>query len=173
MSFWEFVSIFGDLQFWVGAALASLVLLLGTPKKARKNIVWFVFLVLPAVIISYSITFGLKDFLKIPRPCFGMETCPKDYSLPSGHATVIFAAMTTLSLYYKNKKLTILLMFFGLLVSVSRVMLGVHEPTDVIVGCIIGIVSGFLVYRAYENHQKEIKGIISKIKWINIGEVGI
>jgi undecaprenyl-diphosphatase len=164
MNFWEFISIFGDVQFWVGAALTSLLFLFAVPKKTRKNIVWFVFLVLPAVIISYSITFGLKNFLKTPRPCFGVDACPISYSFPSGHATVIFAAMTTLSLHYKNRKLTVLSMFFGLLVSVSRVMLGVHEPLDVIAGSIIGIVSGFLVYRAYENYQKEIKGIISEIK---------
>jgi len=164
MNIWEFISIFGDVQFWTGAALTSLLFLLAVPKKARKNITWFVFLVLPAVIISYSITYGLKYFLKIPRPCLGLATCPTSYSFPSGHATVIFAAMTALSLHYRNKKLTVFLMLFGLLVSVSRVMLGVHEPLDVIFGSIIGIVSGFLVYRAYENYQKEIKGIVSEIK---------
>jgi len=164
MVFWQFLSIFGDIQFWIGAAIISIFFLFTIPKKARKHVAWFVFLVLPTVIISSTITLGLKDILRIPRPCLGNETCPTTYSFPSGHATVIFAAMTSLSLHYKKKKMTLLFMFFAFLVTISRLMLGVHTIEDVIIGSIIGLITGILVEKTYENYQKEISKIVREIK---------
>jgi undecaprenyl-diphosphatase len=161
---WQFLSIFGDIQFWIGAAIVSVLFLFTIPKKARKHVAWFVFLVLPAVIISSTITLGLKDVLRIPRPCLGDQTCPVSYSLPSGHATVIFAAMTALSLHYKKKKLTFLFMVFAFLVTISRLMLGVHTLDDVVIGSIIGLITGILVEKTYENYQKEISQIVKEIK---------
>jgi len=163
MIFWQFLSIFGDIQFWVGTAIISIFFLFTIPKKARKHIAWFVFLVLPAVIISSSITLGLKDFFRISRPCLGSQICPTTYSFPSGHATVIFAAMTSLSLHYKNKKLTLLFMFFAFFVTISRLMLGVHTIEDLIIGSVIGLATGILVEKTYENYQKEIGQIIKEI----------
>ena len=164
MWFWQALSIFGDLQFWVGAGIVSLVFLFTIPKRAKKHVAWFTFLTLPAVTIGYAITYGLKIFFKMPRPCFGLPFCPISYSFPSGHATVIFAAMTTLALYYKNKCLGVLLLTFAVLSAFSRLVLGVHNLEDVIVGSVIGIVVGFLIQRTYENYQKEIRGIVSEIK---------
>ena len=164
MMFWQFLSIFGDIQFWVGAAIISILFLFTIPKKARKHVAWFVFLVLPAVIISSTITLGLKDIFRISRPCLGDQTCPSTYSLPSGHATVIFAAMTALSLHYKNKKMTLLFMFFAFLVTISRLMLGLHTLDDVVIGSIIGLITGILVEKTYENYQKEISKIVREIK---------
>lgn len=161
---WQFFTMFGDIQFWVGAALVSLVFLFTVPKRGKKHISWFVFLVLPAVIIGYMIVYGLKVFFKLSRPCIGLPFCPTTYSFPSGHATVIFAAMTVLALHYKNKSLGIFLFIFSVLVVLSRLMMGVHNIEDVIVGSLIGVVIGVLVQKANKNYQKEIKEIVSELK---------
>jgi len=160
----EIITVFGGVEFWVGAALVSLIFLFTIPKKTRKNIAWFVFLTLPAVIMSYAVIYVMKTYFKIPRPCLGLTTCPSTYSFPSGHAAVIFAAMTTLAFHYKSKRLGLILFIFGGLVALSRLMLGVHAIEDVIVGSIIGIIIGIIVQKANENYQKEIKEIISEIK---------
>jgi membrane-associated phospholipid phosphatase len=164
MLLWQILSIFGDLEFWIGASLVSLIFLFAVPKKARKNIAWFVFLTLPAVIMSSTIVYTMKNYFKIPRPCWGLITCPSDYSFPSAHAAVIFAAMTTLAFHYKNKRLGIILFILGCLVAISRVILGVHTFEDIIVGSIIGIIIGILIQKANENYRKEIKEIVSDIK---------
>lgn len=164
MVFWQFLTMFGDVQFWVGAALVSLVFLFAIPKRGRKHISWFIFLVLPAVLMSYMISYGLKIFFEIPRPCVGLPFCPITYSFPSGHATVISAAMVTLSLHYKNKQLRIILLIFGVLVILSRLMMGVHNIEDVVVGSLIGVVIGVLVQRANKNYQRGIKEIVSELK---------
>lgn len=164
MNFWEIVSIFGDVQFWVGASIVSIFFLFTIPKRARKHITWFVFQVLPAVVMSWAITQSLKIIFKIPRPCFGLLDCPISYSFPSGHATVIFAAVTVLSLHYKKRLFMILLFIFAGLVALSRLMLNVHRIEDIILGSIIGLVTGFLVQKAYTNHQREVRKLVSEVK---------
>ena len=101
-SFWEIISGFGSLYFWIGASLTCLLLFFAVPKKSRKYFVWFIFLVLPSIIIADSISHGVKFILRIPRPCYGLPDCPAGYSMPSGHATVAFAAMTVLGLHYRK-----------------------------------------------------------------------
>ena len=164
MMIWEVLSIFGDVQFWVGAALTSLLFLFTVPKKARKHIGWFIFQTLPAIIISYGVVRILKFLFEIPRPCFGLSFCPTTYSFPSGHAGVIFAATTILSLHYKNKRFTYLLFIFSCLVALSRIMLNVHRLEDIVFGSLIGLVTGFLVQKAYTNYQKEIKEFVSELE---------
>jgi len=164
MIFWQFLSIFGDIQFWVGAAITSLIFFFAIPKRAKKHVSWFIFLTLPTVLIAYSVIYVIKLLFKVPRPCFGLLNCPLLYSFPSGHAAVVFAAMTSLALLYKNKKLAIILLLSSCLVSLSRLFLNVHRVEDVVIGSLIGIVVGVLIERVYEMHQKEIKEIITKMK---------
>jgi len=160
---WEVVSIFGDVQFWIGTALASLLFLFTIPKKARKHVVWFVFETLPAVIMAWTITQAIKFLFKIPRPCLGLSFCPTTYSFPSGHATVIFTASTVLSLHYKNRHLTYFLLTSACLVAFSRIMLNVHRLEDIAFGSIIGIIVGILVQKTYMNYHKEIKEFVSGV----------
>jgi undecaprenyl-diphosphatase len=160
MLFWEWITVFGDAQFWVGGGLTALILFFAVPKRHRKYIAWFIFLVLPAVSIGYGVGHILKLVFEIPRPCIGLSTCPTGFSFPSLHATVIFAASSVLIFHYKDKRLDVFFLILSVLVAVSRVMLGFHRIEDIIAGSIIGIVVGVLVQRVYENYHSEIKQMI-------------
>ena len=162
MNLWEFITMFGDFQFWIAASMTALIIYLGVPKKLRKYLVWFIFLVLPSVVMSYSVTSMLKIIFKVPRPCFGLEDCPTTYSFPSGHATVAFAALTIIALHYKNEKLGFILLLFACLVAYSRVALNVHRFEDIIVGSLIGLLTAFLVWKAYEKQKKDIETLVTK-----------
>jgi len=162
-TFWEIISGFGSLYFWIGASLTCLFLFFAVPKKSRKYFVWFIFLVLPSVIISNSITHGIKLTLQVPRPCHGVSDCPAGYSMPSGHTTVIFAAMTVLGLHYKKRKHLLLALIFAQVVGMSRIILGVHTVPDVLVGSVIGMLTGFLVQKAYGMHYKDFERIVKKV----------
>ena len=70
----------------------------------------------------------------IPEPL--VET-PSTYSFPSGHATVSFACATVLALAVP--RLRVPLYALAVLISFSRVYVGVHFPLDVIAGAVLGV----------------------------------
>ena len=67
------------------------------------------------------------------------------YSFPSIHATKAVTLYTSVGLYTKKKIWMILGIILPLLVGISRFCLGVHYPTDVICGWLIGAIIIFLV----------------------------
>ncbi len=68
------------------------------------------------------------------------------HSFPSGHATQVFAIAVILAAAYP--RLTLPGYAIGVAVSLSRVALGLHYPSDVLVGAAIGLVGGALCLRS-------------------------
>lgn len=66
------------------------------------------------------------------------------FSFPSGHSTNSITAYGSISRYKKNNVVRILAFVFPLLVGFSRIVVGVHYPTDVLCGWLLGIVVIFL-----------------------------
>ncbi len=64
----------------------------------------------------------------------------KDHSFPSGHTTAIFSIVTPFALIFPL--FALLLVPLALTVAVSRIYLGLHYPSDVFVGFILGASSG-------------------------------
>ncbi len=100
--------------------------------------------------ISQTITYGLKSLLSRERPyniLKGLNTFDiilKDYSFPSGHTSASFAIATTVAL--NIPKLSIVVFIIALIIGVSRIYLGVHYPTDVVAGMILGIGSAIVTH---------------------------
>jgi len=66
-------------------------------------------------------------------------------SFPSGHAAFYFALSFVIFLY--NKKIGSVFLAAAFLISIVRIFVGVHWPSDIVVGALIGIVSGLVVNR--------------------------
>lgn len=64
-------------------------------------------------------------------------------SFPSGHAAFFFGLSTVV--YFYNKKAGYLFLIASLLISVSRVFVGIHWPSDILAGAIVGLFSGWLI----------------------------
>lgn len=110
-----------------------------------------------ASVISVLLCSPLKWFFKIPRPAavLGKDSfviIGKAYfgnnSLPSGHAITVFTVLTVLLLALAPKKNTrkimwiMLIIGMGLLFSLSRIGVGAHYLLDIVIGSIIGYISG-------------------------------
>ena len=136
-----FITSLGDAGFiWILIALGLLI-----NKKYRKvGITLLVALVL-GVILGNGI---LKNIIERSRPFINMEginlliKAPTSYSFPSGHTTSSFAAALVLSMNFKNK--TVYIFILAALIAFSRVYLGVHFPTDIIAGIILGLSCGYI-----------------------------
>lgn len=87
------------------------------------------------------ITFGMKRLVGRKRP---LDETLGNPAMPSGHASITFSVATILG--YRYPKLRIPLYLGAGLVSFSRVYLGRHYPSDVVVGAAIGTVTGVLVW---------------------------
>jgi len=64
-------------------------------------------------------------------------------SFPSGHAS--FYSAIAFYIFLKNKKLGIFALVCALLISVSRVFVGVHWPVDILGGFIVGLISALSI----------------------------
>ncbi len=62
----------------------------------------------------------------------------QDFSFPSGHTTAIFSIITSISIAVPWT--AVLLFPIACMVGISRVYLGLHYPTDVGVGAVIGLI---------------------------------
>lgn len=74
-------------------------------------------------------------------------------SFPSSHTYIAFAIATSIFLY-GHKKLGTFLFIIAILVAISRIGAGLHYPSDVIGGAMLGIFSGIVAYLAVHKMQR-------------------
>ena len=126
-------------------ALIWLSLIIFGGKKGR------IVAVLVAVILTLSdqvSSFVVKPWVDRVRPCFAMEMVrllidqPGSPSFPSSHAS----NMASMALLFSIKYRKYIWIFIGLavLVSYSRIYVGVHYPSDIMGGWILGMMCGLI-----------------------------
>lgn len=99
-----------------------------------------------AALISLLIVGGMKFLIALVRPYEALDPASfhfigdklTTYAFPSGHTAGAFAIMGCIGFYFKNNALILLILLFASLIGVSRIMLGVHWPMDVLVGAALG-----------------------------------
>jgi len=115
------------------------------------------------------LTYSMKEIIRRPRPyttypdikAFDSET---SLSFPSGHTSLAFTTATALSLKYPKWYVIAPSYFWACSVGYSRMNLGMHYPTDVLAGAIIGSGSAYLTYLVNnwywkKNNNKKLIGL--------------
>lgn len=128
---------------WLWCAAGVLVFILGGPQS-------YVAVVASALAVcsSAAIFLILKPTFGRLRPCMVERHCwvklfpPDRFSFPSGHTMIAFAVASSLGLFFPSILLPLTLS--ALSVGVSRVVLGLHFLSDVLVGAAAGAALGLL-----------------------------
>jgi hypothetical protein len=95
-------------------------------------------------VVAYAIVLLLKAGFALPRPPESVHVIPaSNYGFPSGHATggtVVYGAFALVFEWYEDPpKIAATVVLIGL-ISLSRVVLGVHYLGDVLAGMVLGVV---------------------------------
>lgn len=90
------------------------------------------------------------------------------YSFPSDHA--LFAFAVAAAFYFAgHKKIGIALYIVAFIISVSRVVVGVHFPLDVIVGGLLGVLMSWLAWHYRGYFDPIVVAPITKImQWLHL-----
>ncbi len=104
--------------------------------------------------LAYVLYYPIKNFIvKRDRPYISLtdvHVMHKDtadrYSMPSGHTTAAFAIATALTLRYPKPYVYIPAYAWAAFVGYGRIYLGLHYPSDVLAGAMLGTASAFAVH---------------------------
>ncbi len=108
------------------------------------------FILVTVLILAAVASQGLKSLVPRDRPFTTYSYVEKlssggDSSFPSGHTMEAFAMAAAISLLFARKKIIIPVYLWATLVAYSRIALGVHYPSDVLAGMVIGTFIGWVV----------------------------
>jgi membrane-associated phospholipid phosphatase len=100
------------------------------------------------------LTFGIKSIVQRPRPftalnnVYSKNTKNTDpYSFPSGHTSISFTMAVMLNLRYPGyPEVYVPVYFYSLIVAYGRPYLGMHYPSDLLGGALIGAGSSALIF---------------------------
>ncbi|MGQ9569838.1 MAG: glycosyltransferase family 39 protein [Thermodesulfovibrionales bacterium] len=112
-------------------------------KEWKKATIVFV-IALASFAISDWVSDALKHFIQRQRPCNILEGihlligCSNSYSMPSNHAINVFAFTIPFLVLFKNK-IRYVFLIIALFVGFSRVYVGVHYPSDILIGGMLGM----------------------------------
>ena len=129
-------------------SIATVLIVLGIAILKKSKFLRNKFFILASVLIGVLIlSQGLKFVIYRDRPFTTHPFIEKlsdggGSSFPSGHTLEAFAMATALSILFRKKKIMIPVIVWAILVGYSRMALGVHYPSDVLGGIIIGMALG-------------------------------
>ena len=128
--------------------LAFLALLFYYSDYARQEkIRIFCTVTLATIIARYGVAEIIRFFYHRQRPFITFDTpalfTESSWSFPSGHAAFFFALAAALYLY--NKKWGAWFFLAAIFISISRVIAGVHYPSDILGGALVGIAVAYIV----------------------------
>lgn len=129
----------GDSWFWLSALILSW--LIGTPELKS----WALHMIVAVFSLAFTVML-VKFAIRRPRPegdFGGIYRRSDPHSFPSGHAarSVLLAV---LAIGWGPPWLALILVPWAPLVSLARVALGLHYPTDVLAGGLLGLAAGLI-----------------------------
>ncbi|WP_293944896.1 MULTISPECIES: phosphatase PAP2 family protein [unclassified Sphingobacterium] len=139
--------VLSDINNYVQVAVPVGLLVAGAfnnDKAMRQNALY----VASSTAVTALVNVGIKHLIKRSRPFkkypnFISVRTASGYSFPSGHTSSAFATASALSRAYSKWYVVAPSLLWASSVGYSRMYLGVHYPTDVLAGAVLGAGSAF------------------------------
>jgi len=133
---------------WLWYALSVLVVVLGGPERSAVLAAgWTACGVGAILFLMLKKLIGRKRPNAVVPHCWATLLPPDQFSFPSGHTITAFAFTLAAGCFYPH--LMGVLLFCALSVATSRIVLGMHFLSDVVVGAVMGAglgYAGFLIF---------------------------
>ena len=147
---------FGEYFIYVVFVIFALVALRAYKKEKNVSALMpYLGAIIAATVARYGVTPAIRFFYHHLRPFVALSTShlltDNSYSFPSGHTITMFALAT--AVYFFNKKFSYFLFAAGLIIGIARIAGGVHYPSDIVGGIVLGIVTSSILYCAVQWKQ--------------------
>lgn len=142
---------------WVVHAVVLLVALL---LVARGRVAPRALLVVPIGLLGWALEVACKVLVERPRPAAAVVEAG-GWSYPSGHATnaalgavLLIALVGAVRSAWVRWGTTVLVVLGALVTALDRVVLGVHHPSDVVAGLVLGTLTALVGLRLTQTSAK-------------------
>lgn len=157
------------LMIWLAGAIMyllpiSLLLFLVLSKNKKQELIMLTMSGLAVLLSRGIIVFLIRLAWHRPRPFVVLHLIPlmpyaDKGSFPSGHAAALFAL--ALVVYFFHKKTGIIFLGLSGLSVLARVYIGIHWPSDILAGAVVGLVGAWLVYWFFKRYIQQRLKIIA------------
>lgn len=149
--------------YWEYVALVVLVLYLWAPKFRKVDLksraIHAALALFSALVAKFGVVSLIRYFYPRQRPFVfeGLDSLisqnPLEASFPSGTST-FFMALAVYFLLAKHKKIGLFLLVSAVLIGLARVAAGIHWPSDILAGWLVGGLVSWVVYRIFNRKNK-------------------
>lgn len=160
-----FWAMYTDKWTWIPFMLVVVYCLL-RPGNWRHRLLMVGSVALLFVLSDFVVSSFIKNIICRPRPShdpavMNLLSYVNDYrggayGFPSNHASNGFAAATFLALLLRNRWVTLSAFLWAIGSCYSRMYLGVHYPTDILCGAMLGIVFAIIIFFLYKKAAKRL-----------------
>ena len=160
-----FWAMYSDKWTWIPFMLVIVYCLL-RPGNWRHRLLMVGSVTLLFVLSDFVVSSFIKNVVCRPRPSHDPAVMDLlsyvngyrggAYGFPSNHASNGFAAATFLALLLRNRWVTLSAFLWAIGSCYSRMYLGVHYPSDILCGAMLGIVFAIIIFFLYKKAAKRL-----------------
>ncbi len=171
---WMDVVMFYISEIWICLPLFIYWVSLFIKKYEIKKVMILLFFLVALITLTDQTSNRVKHSVKRYRPTHNLEIKDQihtvndyqggQYGFFSGHAANTFGIAMLLFLLFKEHSILIRSSFFvwAGITAYSRLYLGVHYPSDILVGIVVGLIWGYVIYQLIQfTFKKYFNEVIS------------